>query len=102
MTKRLKAADPTMVDGPMSDDSVRDYKVSIMAMKISGMDDPRAISDKFAMVGFQMGSSTRSLFLLSASHFSTILVWEVIYSIASMKMSATIEIPMNNQQMKIA
>jgi hypothetical protein len=52
--------------------------------------------DKFATVGFQ----TKPVFLVSEpSAFLTtkVVVYEVIFSIADMKISATMEIPKNNQ-----
>ena len=66
----------------------------MMARKISGADDPRAIKVKFAIVGFQM-LTFLVLTLPSSSLYDKVLLVEVIYSIDSMNKSATIEIPKN-------
>jgi len=58
ITKRLKAAEPTMVEaprGPAGSPSV--YRVSEQLRRISGADDPRAMSVRFAKVGFQTSTS---------------------------------------------
>ena len=73
--------------------------VSATERMISGAELPRAIKVKLAMVGFQNIFSTATL-LPSASKMLTSSDLEVIYSIASMKMSAKIEIPMKSQNRK--
>merc|ERR1711939_418068 len=51
ITSKLKDADPTIVKGPSSDaGSPRVLTVSITLSKISGADEPRAMSVRFAMV----------------------------------------------------
>jgi len=71
MHKRLKAADPTMVEaprGPAGFPSVP--RASITARRISGADDPRAIKVKLAMVAFHCNSSTITNFSVFGSYFS--------------------------------
>ena len=54
MIRKLKAAEPTIVEGPSSPGfEPRVYTVSTTLRRISGALDPRAISVRFATVGFQ-------------------------------------------------
>jgi hypothetical protein len=58
ITSKLKAADPTIVEGPSSPPGYpKVCKVSITDSNISGADDPRAMRDRFARVAFQTGTS---------------------------------------------
>ena len=53
IARRLKAADPTMVEGPSFPGSWSKLRmVSMSASIISGALDPRAMSVRFAIVGF--------------------------------------------------
>lgn len=55
---RLKAAEPTIVDGPNGDGvASMSFTVPMTLRRISGADDPRAIRVRFATVGFQNGTS---------------------------------------------
>lgn len=49
---RLNAADPTIVDGPSSPAYILFPKSSITESRISGADEPSAMSVRLAMVGF--------------------------------------------------
>ena len=57
---KLKAAEPTIVPGPNSPASKLFPTISMMLSKISGADDPRAISVKLATVPFHTGTSITS------------------------------------------
>lgn len=54
ITKRLKAADPTIVDAPSGPAGLpRVPRASITERRISGADDPRAMRVRLAIVAFQ-------------------------------------------------
>lgn len=90
----MKAADPTIVEAPNSPGHYpRFVTVSRTARRISGADDPRAISVRLATVAFQKVADFWMIF--SPYLTLTITFLDVIFSIASMKISATIEIPRN-------
>ena len=52
--KRLKAADPTMVEGPKSPAFISLPKVSTTERRISGADEPKAMRVKLETVSFQI------------------------------------------------
>ena len=52
MTSRLKAAEPTMVEGPRSPAMKPPVVISTTLSRISGAEEPRAISDRLATTGF--------------------------------------------------
>jgi hypothetical protein len=96
MTKRLKAAEPTIVEGPSGDGMASiSYTVLMTLNKISGAEDPNAISVKLATVSFQNGTSMKNFYFYSSSQISMVVVCDVIYSIASMNISDIIAIPTN-------
>lgn len=58
ITSKLKAADPTMVDGPKTGGRAsRSCIVCRTERRISGADDPKAIRVRFATVSFHLGTS---------------------------------------------
>ena len=100
ITSKLKEAEPTIVWGPNSlGNFPKDDIVSATESIISGAEEPSAIRVRLAMVGFQNIFST-SIMFPSASGIYTISDLEVIYSMASINISARIEIPMNIQNRK--
>jgi hypothetical protein len=52
MTRRLKAAEPTIVEGPRSPAMNLPVVISMTLSRISGAEEPRAIRDKLATTGF--------------------------------------------------
>mmetsp|Transcript_23624 Transcript_23624/g.65701 ORF Transcript_23624/g.65701 Transcript_23624/m.65701 type:complete len:222 (-) Transcript_23624:2-667(-) len=95
--RRLKAALPTMVDGPRSPLKKSFVHSSITLSSISGALEPRAMSDKFATVSFQ----TLTVRLRPVLASSTRFLLEVIFSIAPMKISETMATPMKSQRRPI-
>lgn len=93
ITNRLKAAEPTIVDAPSSPGHLfKPPTVSMHDSRISGALDPRAIKVKLATVGFQKSIGTYVV-LPSIDFTATITFLDVIFSMASMKTSETMEIP---------
>ena len=94
ITRRLKAAEPTMVEGPRSlYGSPKPLTASKTERMISGAEEPNAMRVRLAMVGFHTGTSIKNVFSVVSSTTSLTYVLEVITSIASMNMSALIEMP---------
>lgn len=97
MTKRLNAAEPTMVLGPSSPDSKLFPTISIIERRISGADDPRAIRVKLATVSFQTRTSIHSLSAFGPCLATlTFLVLLVIVSIEHIKTSAMMATPIKH------
>mmetsp|Transcript_28934 Transcript_28934/g.92430 ORF Transcript_28934/g.92430 Transcript_28934/m.92430 type:complete len:246 (+) Transcript_28934:787-1524(+) len=98
MASRLKAADPTMVEGPSSPGAcvshlARPCTVSRTARRISGADEPSAISVRLATVAFQYWTSMWVTSPVFRSFFSIFFTRLVIVSIADMNTSLTIATP---------
>lgn len=53
MMRRLNAADPTIVEGPRAPAKKLPATTSITERMISGADEPSAMRERLAMVGFQ-------------------------------------------------
>ena len=113
MIRKLKAAEPTMVEGPSSPGFYpRVVTVSITLRRISGAEEPRAIRVRFATVGFQTGTLIFKSSPDASSCLKMILFEEVITEIElhtgsvkkgalmtySMKTSAMMFIPRNIQR----
>mmetsp|Transcript_130380 Transcript_130380/g.291023 ORF Transcript_130380/g.291023 Transcript_130380/m.291023 type:complete len:210 (-) Transcript_130380:112-741(-) len=92
MTRRLKAALPTIVEGPSSPEKNSLPQISMTESKISGAEEPKAMRVRFAMVGFH--TFTWNLCLVCGRiSIQIILSALVIFSIAPMNWSHTIPMP---------
>ena len=60
MTMRLKAAEPTMVDGPSSPALNPPVSTSMTFKRISGAEEPRAMRVRLATVAFHTRTCTRT------------------------------------------
>merc|ERR1719446_28246 len=101
MTSKLNAAEPTMVPGPSPPGSAsfsRSGRVSITERRISGAEEPRAISVRLATVAFQTKNVT-SPSDPSALIFVIFFSLLVITSIAAMNTSAMMATPKNADTM---
>lgn len=77
----MKAAEPTMVEGPSSPGLLpRVPTVSTTLSRISGAEEPRAMRVKLATVGFQTGTLLLTTRPVYSSFLYTILLEEVITS----------------------
>ena len=93
MTKKLNAAEPTIVAAPSSPGRWPSViNVSYILSTISGALDPKAMRVKFAKVGFQMSFFLKIL-VPSGISVITFRVWEVITSIESINTSEIRAIP---------
>ena len=89
MQKRLKAALPTIVEGPRSPVKKSFVRISMTLSNISGALEPSAINVKLATVAFQ------TLYVMSVP--GTRFSLEVMVSIAAINISAIIDTPRKNQ-----
>merc|ERR1719353_512241 len=87
MTKRLNAALPTTVAAPSSPENMSPPSSSIMESRISGADEPRAMSVRLATVSFQNFSRILRSFCM------TTLSLLVMISIAAINTSEMMAIP---------
>mmetsp|Transcript_20021 Transcript_20021/g.46609 ORF Transcript_20021/g.46609 Transcript_20021/m.46609 type:complete len:288 (-) Transcript_20021:917-1780(-) len=98
ITRRLNAAEPTIVNGPSSGAKNLLPINSMMESMISGADEPSAMSVRLATVEFQ--TFFRILCLTPpCTQTQTFLSAAVISSIAPMNWSHTIAMPMKHQAM---
>jgi len=82
MTSKLNAALPTIVEAPSSPGQPSMFvRVSMTERRISGAEDPRAISVKFATVGFQTETFLELITCPLSSLTWKMVVVEVILSI---------------------
>jgi len=94
MTSRLKAALPTMVEAPSGPRTKPPAQISMTFSRISGAEEPRAMSVRFATVSFQtLTVLTVPVFLLTIIRFL-----EVTFSMPAMKTSATMATPRKLQK----
>ena len=88
MTIRLKAADPTIVDGPSAPLLKPSFIVSITERRISGADEPKAIRVRLATVEFQTRTWKVRSSPVPLSFFLIDFSFDVSTSIDVMKTSA--------------
>jgi len=88
MTNRLKAAEPTIVEGPSLPACIFRLRMSMMERKISGAEEPSAISERLATVSFHtLGVLARPSPRLTLQRLA------VISSMEDMKRSEIIDTP---------
>mmetsp|Transcript_20272 Transcript_20272/g.71692 ORF Transcript_20272/g.71692 Transcript_20272/m.71692 type:complete len:212 (-) Transcript_20272:445-1080(-) len=98
MMSRLKAAEPTMVDGPRPSlgGSPSVVTVSMTASRISGADEPSAISVRLAIVSFHTSTRATSVVPFGSLYVTTFSL-EVMTSMAAMNSSAMMAMPRKDQ-----